>query len=295
MHRLVLALALGAVVAPRVARAEPPDAVALLPLDAEQRLEIYGQPIASALASALGAAGLEVVVVGPKMAVPERARLVIDGTIKAGKGNAVALAVRVREKANGTVLDTLSVTAPELTAIEHAAEEMSALVLPSVKKHLAALHDTRKIETPKTDTAAPPAPATPRTVILASSGVPALRDAIASAVTAWTARHHAVARAIDGKRLAGRVAAQTVASENAELAVAFEVLDYAFEAGSPPMARARVRVRVADRGHVAFDRVVVTDTVVGDRAMAPDALAARVAASVLAIIEPHVKRAYATW
>src|SRR5258706_14911950 len=111
MHRLVLALALGAVVAPRAARAEPPDAVALLPLDAEQRLEIYGQPIASELARSLGAAGLEVVVVGPKMAVPERAKLVIDGTIKAGKRNAVALPGRVGGKAKGVLLDTLSVTA----------------------------------------------------------------------------------------------------------------------------------------------------------------------------------------
>src|SRR5438874_5521770 len=106
------------------------DTVALLPLDADQRLEIYGQPVASELARALGAGGIEVVVVGRKMAVPERARLVIDGTIKAGKGDAVTLAVRVRDKSSGAVLDTQSVNAPELTAIDRAAEQLSALVLP---------------------------------------------------------------------------------------------------------------------------------------------------------------------
>src|SRR5438270_11841868 len=89
------------------AHAEPPDAIALLPLDAEQRLEIYGQPVASELARALGAGGIEVVVVGPKMAVPERARLVIDGTIKTTKTGVVALAVRVRDKSSGAVLETL--------------------------------------------------------------------------------------------------------------------------------------------------------------------------------------------
>ncbi len=70
-----------------VARAEPEPAhaVALLPLDADAKLELYGQPVASELARALVQGGLDVVVVGPKMAVPEKARLVVDGTIKFGK------------------------------------------------------------------------------------------------------------------------------------------------------------------------------------------------------------------
>src|SRR4249919_3150487 len=76
------------------ARAEPAaqgDAVALLPLDAERSLEIYGQPVASELARALVAGSVQVVVVGPKMAVPERARLIIDGTISLGKASAVTI------------------------------------------------------------------------------------------------------------------------------------------------------------------------------------------------------------
>src|SRR4051812_14068849 len=92
------------------------DAVALLPLDAEQRLAIYGQAVASEVARALVAGGIDVVVVGPKMAVPERARLVFDGTIT-GKGEAVTLTLRVRDRMAGTVLDSVTATAPSLTTI----------------------------------------------------------------------------------------------------------------------------------------------------------------------------------
>src|ERR1700733_5591210 len=96
------------------ARAQAPAAVALLPLDAEQRLELYGQPVASAIALALAGGGGEGVGVGPKMAGPARARLVLDGTIT-GKGDVITLSIRVRDPRDGTVVDTLSATAPALT------------------------------------------------------------------------------------------------------------------------------------------------------------------------------------
>jgi hypothetical protein len=67
------------------------------------------------------------------------------------------------------------------------------------------------------------------------------------------------------------------------------------EARGIPVATARVRVRIADAERVVFERVVVTDTVVGERGMAPAALAARVAAEVLAILRPHARRAVAAW
>src|SRR5262245_63460125 len=80
-----------AVAAP-VAHGQPPgEAVALLPLDADRSLEIYGQPVASEIARALGAGNIAVVVVGPKMAVPDRARLIVDGRIGLGKANAVTI------------------------------------------------------------------------------------------------------------------------------------------------------------------------------------------------------------
>jgi hypothetical protein len=68
------------------------------------------------------------------------------------------------------------------------------------------------------------------------------------------------------------------------------VLSYDVTPGVVPLARARVRVQL---GH--FDRVVVTDTVVGDRGLAADQLAVRTALAVCDILEPHMRRAYAAW
>ncbi|HEY5934096.1 MAG TPA: hypothetical protein VIU61_05670, partial [Kofleriaceae bacterium] len=110
------------------------DAVALLPLDTDARLELYGQPVASEIARALIAGGIDVVVVGPKMAVPDRAKLVVDGTIK-GKGDAVVLTIRVRIRENGKALQPqpLESTAPSLTAIDKAAEDLARRLLPIVR------------------------------------------------------------------------------------------------------------------------------------------------------------------
>ena len=54
-----------------LARAD--DKVALLPLDAAAKLEVYGQVVASEIAQALIAGKIDVVVVLPKMAVPVEA------------------------------------------------------------------------------------------------------------------------------------------------------------------------------------------------------------------------------
>src|SRR5688572_24425118 len=115
-------------------------AVALLPLDAEQRLELYGQPVASEIARALVAGGVDVVVVGPKMAVPERAKLIVDGTIQqAAKTAPIILTIRVRDARDGVVVATVPATAATLPDIDKAAAELSARVLPAVKERLTAL------------------------------------------------------------------------------------------------------------------------------------------------------------
>src|SRR5512143_2429680 len=116
MRRLVLALVLWLV--PHTARADG-DAVALLPLDADKSLELYGQPVASEIARALVAEHVDVVVVGPKMVVPERVRLIVDGTITGGKGgDAIHLSVRIRERATAATLAKLTADAPALTSID---------------------------------------------------------------------------------------------------------------------------------------------------------------------------------
>ena len=301
MPRLVavtsVAFGLMLAVAPR-AHAEPEDAVALLPLDADKQLEIYGQPVASEIARALVAGNVDVVVVGPKMAVPERARLIIDGTISA-KGNAVILAVRMRNTADGTTLLTLSSTAPTLASIDTAAAEVSAKVLPAVRERLASLHEPVLDHPHPVAVVGAPAAVAPAPMLVSVSATGAggepLRAALATAVTAWATAHHRAAIPTEPPTLAPRLAPKTVLASGRDLAIAFEISRLALESGVIPVGRARVRVRIADGKAILFDRVVVTDTVLGERGMSADALTARIAREVLEILRPHLRRVVPAW
>src|SRR5262245_65807930 len=73
------------------------------------------------------------------MAVPDRARLIVDGTIALGKASAVTISLRIRNTIDGVVLETLSATAPGLAKIDRAAAELSARILPILRDKLAAL------------------------------------------------------------------------------------------------------------------------------------------------------------
>jgi hypothetical protein len=296
--------------APRRAAAEPAppgDAVALLPLDAERSLEIYGQPVASEIARALGAGHIAVVVVGPRMAVPDRARLIIDGTIALGKASAVTISIRIRNTGDGRTLETLSATAPSLARIDGAAAELSARVLPIVRDQLAALHRAaedhgRVIEgrPPSAPAASAPA-AVDRPVLIALADAPRkqvpgpLVGALDAAVASWSRAHHRTVHKLEASQLDPGLAGHTVATAGADLAIGFWVLDYRAETGKPAMARARVRVRISDPTGVVFDRVVATDTVLGDAGQGPPELAARVAREVLAILGPHLRRSVPAW
>jgi len=280
---VLLALAAGA---GRARADEPPlGAVALLPLDADARLAIYGQPVASEIARALVAGGIDVVVVGPRMAVPDRAWLVVDGTI-AGKGDAVVLSLRVRNPVDGAILPTKpTATAQGLPNIDKAAVELSAALLPVVRDELrrisAATVATTKqgapVQRPNVAVVKPDAPR-PLVLALAPNGDPLLRDALAAAAKPWAAkRNYAIADAGTGLQLA------------------LEVKRYTATNDAIPYARARVRAKIANGGTVLFDRVVVTDSVLGDKGIAPAALATRTAREVLDILRPHMRRAVAGW
>ncbi len=293
-----------------VARAEPEPAhaVALLPLDADAKLELYGQPVASELARALVQGGLDVVVVGPKMAVPEKARLVVDGTIKAGKGDTVTLSARIRDSRDGTVYDTLAVTAGSLTAIDQAEEQLSGKVLPAVKDRLASLIAADRARVPELPKPAKPAPSAPSapsspsspsstllvSVSSAGGAGAALGAALSTALVPWaTHRHHRVVVSADKA-----MSATTVAAQKADLAITLEVLSIAIgeaEAAPIPTARARVHVRILDPQGVVFDRVIKTDTIVGDKGLDQPALVARTAREILSIADPQVRRRVPSW
>ena len=90
-------------------------------------------------------------------------------------------------------------------------------------------------------------------------------------------------------------AVATVKASGDDLGLAFEVLGYEVHGTTVPLARAKVRVRAASPAGIEFDRVVVTDTVVGDRGMSAAALASRVAREVLDILRPQFARKVRTW
>jgi hypothetical protein len=285
---------------PGRAWAEPAnEAVALLPLDADRGLEIYGQPVASEIARALSAGNVQVVVVGPKMAVPEHARLIIDGTIARDKGTSVTITLRIRNAVEGVTVKTVASSAPGLARIDRAAAELSAEVLPIVRGQLEALRQPPQDHGRVVEVRAPSrAPDRPVLLAIGDSRArpdPALTTALEAAATGLTRAQHRQVQKLDPAKLDARLAAKTVATSGSDLAIGFWVLGYTHEPGPPPMARARIRVQVTDARSVVFDRIVVTDTVVGENGIAPDALAARVAREVLVILRPHLRRSVPSW
>ncbi|HET9623992.1 MAG TPA: hypothetical protein VFP84_21620 [Kofleriaceae bacterium] len=282
-------------------------AVALLPLDAERSLEIYGQPVANQIARALTAGAIPVVVVGAKMAVPERARLIVDGTIAAGKAGAITLALRVRGL-DGTVIDTLAASAPGLAKLDAAAADLAARVLPIVRDQLAAIR--ARANAPREPAPAlaaehghvsqgTPATAVERTVRFAlvddshSADGAALLAALEPAFATWMHAHHRQLQRVDVGSLA------LASHGDDEVSIGLRVLGYTpenlFDDSPIPVGRARVRVQIAGAHGVVFDRVVVTDTVLGERGMKPVDVAARVAREVLDILRPHMRRHVQAW
>lgn len=274
------------------------DDVALLPLDASAKLEVYGQPVASEIARVLVAGEIDVVVVLPKMGVPDSAKLIVGGTITAGKGGAIELALHVRDPKIPTPLRTLHATAPSLEALEKTTADLAQKVLAVVRDKLAELAKPPEPVDPSTrpppDRPALPV-AKPLLVAVGAKQPGALSTALDAAVSKWVLANHRTRMATELAALGAKTAPKTVAASSADLAIAFEVLSYKLWGKTVPMATARVRVRVADAAQVLFDRVIVTDTVVGDRGMAVDAVAERVAREVLAIARPHVRKVVPGW
>lgn len=296
--RIVITLCLLA----SVARA---DKVALLPLDASAKVEVYGQVVASEIAQALIAAKVDVVVVLPKMAVPDEAKLIVDGKISAGKGGAIELYIRVREPKVIKPVGEYRRTSPSLETLPKTTREIFDELLPALREKLAeiakasepvikpAITPVRPVE--------PPKPAALRPILVgvmaksSSENADKLRLALVETTPGWVARAARAASTIEAGMLDAKTATKTVAGSNADRAIAFEVLGYSLWGDTVPMGRARVRVRIADAGQILFERVVVTDTIVGDKGMSTDAFAQRVAADVLSILRPHVRKAVPGW
>jgi hypothetical protein len=241
------------------------------------------------------------------MAVPDRARLIVDGRIALGKSSAVTISLRIRNTVDGVVLETLSATAPGIAKIDSAAAELSARILPIVRDKLAAQHrppveDHGRVIQVRPPVGAPPLPSGGSRPVLVSvvdarkpAGTGVLLAALDTSVADWVRAHKREVKKLDPGKLDPRIAARSVVAEGSDLAFGFWILGYAADTAPLPMARARVRVQITDASAVVFDRVVTTDTVVGERNLSVAELAGRVCREVLAILRPHVRRSVPSW
>jgi hypothetical protein len=307
MTRLLIAVLLVVGIA-APAQADGKTAIALLPLDTEPKLELYGQPVATELARAMNGASFTVVVVTGKDSVPAEAKLIVDGTIshdKALKGG-IVLVLRIRNPIDGQTLGTVDAKATSLSTLDKAASEVSAKLLPALREELALV--TKPVEA--TPIAVPPTTKTPPTppvatvrptlvaVIATNDGEP-LRTALRAELDAQLTHARRSAEEVAATQLTAKLAAESVRTANRDLGVELEVRDYSSGSYSGekrvPYARALVHVRIADGSSVLFDRLVVTDSVLGEAGMSSDALARRVAHEVFAILEPNLARKVPAW
>ncbi len=302
------------------AAAEPARAqaiIALLPLAAERKLSIYGQPVAAEVARALEQRGFTIEVVGTAAPVPAKARLVIDGRIVRGDGGAILLEARVRDPALGTVVASLSATAPSLTRIDEGAGALVAALEPVLRDGLAAqdraarrraaigggggarggdAEGTRGEPDGDGAHAARRADARPLAVVSISSPSSASASADSPALEPLLFA--------GAERLAGLVGhratrARTVelatarTTQGAALGVAITLLAIDYDEGGVITARARARVHVIDGDGVVFSRVVRTDTLVGGRGDRKDAVARAAIDQIVDIAYGRVRDALA--
>ena len=220
-------------------------------------LEIYGQPVASEIARAL--------VAGERRG---RRRRPEDGGARAraadrrrhdraGQGRAPSRSrCAIRNRLDGTVLDTLSATAPGLAKIDGAAAELSARVLPIV-------HDQARGAAPAVDrrprrtAASSQTPRSRRPTASCWSRSPIATPRAARCAAARGARRRGRRRgrartiaspaSSSRRKLDPKLATKAVAAGAAELAIGVRGSSTTRpRPARPPMARARVRVRIAD-------------------------------------------------
>lgn len=267
--------------------------IALLPLAADAKLSIYGQPVASEVARQLELQGFAVVVVTSTAPVPSKARLVIDGRIVRGDGDTVKIEARVRDPAAGKVVSELSAIAPSLTRIDEAAAELARGLGPILEKGMKQQEEERsgtgkgtgkgtgseggggttKVEAPKEDTR-------PRAQVTMFSAVPLRED---DPVLEPLLR-------AGGYRLAGLVGHRGQdGTDNIDLLIHIELLSIDYRDRGVTTARARARVEVSDSTGPVFARTVRTDTLVGGRGDRRDAVARAAIDQIVDIAMPRVR------
>jgi len=191
---------------------------------------------------------------------------------------------------------------------EQAAADLSTGAVPAVRSHLAALAKAAKPanpvnppDGPPVDPRTPPVATLPAVVTSVASPRPAtpalelLAVGLADELPHWGLTHKREARKVEPEKMSRAAAIRTVQEANADVGVALEVLSFTVQPGEIPLGRARVRVRIIHKGTILFERVVRTDTIVGDKNITEQAMAARTGREVLAIANAQLRRLVAGW
>gem|GEM_PF-3423769 len=305
---VAVALVAVALVAPAAAEAptvDPPATVAVIPLQSDRRLALYGQPVASELANALRGASFDVALVTEVSDVPARAWLVVDGRL-VRMGTAVAIELRIRDPERAVDVARLAAKATSLAEIDQATRRLGVELVATLERERA----TRAAASAAADASAAAQP-----VLALSTNLP---DSFSRHATAVLVDPRPIARiAVSGRSVRDRSGADLDVSAlgtpaatalaaglgyrtatgpgTATLSITIELLTLAasFER-DVPVARARARVKVERAGALVFDRVVRTDTVVGSRGDRLDTLVRLVAAQVTDVVAPRIRERLGT-
>lgn len=307
----IVALGAGAGGGVRAAWADESSTVAVIPLQAERRLALYGAPVASALAGALRTASFDVVLVSDTSVVPTRAWLVVDGRL-VRTGGAIAIELRIRDPERAIDVARLAARAPALGEIDRVTRELAAELVATLERTRAAREAEREAEraaraaeseaaraaaerTASDPVAPAPPPVDPRTapvdgrslarVIVVGKPIRDRTGTVHDVVALGTPAAVALANRL-GYRTAG--GADRSGRESLVITIELYGLDAGFER-DVPIGRARARVKVQAGAGVLFDRVVRTDTVVGSRGDRVDTLVRLVAAQVTDVVAPRIR------
>lgn len=290
------------------ARAQPRK-VALLPLDAAGKLELYGHPVAAEVARTLASPEVEIVLVGTDAAVPLDAVLLIEGELSTSRRR-VMVELRLRTLESRTPLATVSATERSVASLDRAAVEAAHRLSPSLLAELARRAEVARAPEPikaparpVESAAAPPvAPATPLApailVASANDGVALadreqfLYDLVGAASRLTSARWRPTPIELPEVNRAAMLGA--VATSPGALGVAFVAQKLEVSSGPAFLGKAQVRVIVTHQHRVLFDRVLLTDSVVGRRKADRSQLLGLLAREVVEILRPRLGSVLAT-
>jgi hypothetical protein len=280
--------------------------LALLPLDAPGKLAIYGQPVAAEIARSLGAAGLDVVVVGAQMAVPREAVLVIEGSILVVRKK-VKVELRLRTLDSRTPLVTVTSLDAQLETLDRAASEAATLLLPLVQAELEKRKPARAVERkparpdgegregpagPSAPVARDQAPRSTAMIAITANGVPVAArpyfvERMMLAASALTEARWRP-RPVEISQISPAMLLAMSATEPGSLGLAFDVRELAaVQQGGVFFGAVRARVLVVLGGKVIFDRELTTDTVVGARKGELGAMLDLLAREMTVILRPR--------